>query len=129
MPRRVSTVSGVGLRDAHLPAGQSFRPPGNGDSVSPRPNRVARWRAECGSVETVVFQSAGSELVKVGCLTRPAKGTGPCEPYVIKQDDQYVGGAFGRAQRLDWRKLCVGVFGIVGREADVRLGWDGKDAS
>ena len=73
-------------------------------------------------METVVFQSAGGELFKVGCRTRTTEGAGRREAHVVEQDDQNVGCAFGWMQRLDRRKLCIGIFGIIGRECRVRLG-------
>ena len=73
-------------------------------------------------MEAVVFQSAGGELLKVGCSTRSAKGARRREAHIVEQDDQYVGCAFGWAQRLDRRKLCIRVFGVIGSEGGVRLG-------
>src|SRR5580704_15885507 len=97
--------------------------------VAARKERLPRRRAESRSMETVVLQSAGGELLKVGCRTRSAEGAGRTEAHIVEQDNQNVGCAFGWAQRLDRRKLCIGIFGVIGCEGGVRLGWNGKDGT
>src|SRR5690242_15074059 len=87
------------------------------------------WRAERSGVKAVVLQPAGGQLFKVRSLAGSAEGAGRREAHVVEQDDQYVGCAFGGTQRLDRRKLRIGVFGVIGCEADVWLGRNGKDGT
>ena len=80
-------------------------------------------------MEAVVFQPAGGELLKIGRLTRSAESARRCEANVVEQDDQYVGCIFRRTQGFDRRKLCVGIFGVVGGQTDMRPIRDGQNCS
>ena len=97
--------------------------------VAPREHRLPRRRAESRSVEAVVLQTIGSKLLKVRRPTRSTEGAGCREAHVVEQDDQYVGCAFGWAQRLDRGKLRIWIFGVIRCKTGVRLGRNGKNAS
>ncbi len=82
--------------------------------VAPREQRLPSRRAERRGVEAIVFQANRCELVKIGCLARPAKSTRRRKADVVEQHDQYVRRASRWAQRHDRRKLGVRIFGVVG---------------
>jgi len=52
--------------------------------------------------------------------------TGRAETDIVDQDDQHIGRALGWPQFPDRRVLGVGVFGIVGRQTNMRRVRDGK---
>jgi hypothetical protein len=69
-----------------------------------RPGR----RAKRGGVEPGVPEAARGQALGGGAADRPAEGAGGPEADVVEQDDQDVGGARGRPQRLDGGKLVAG---------------------
>jgi hypothetical protein len=46
---------------------------------------------------------------------------------IVNEDDEHVGRAFGRPQRLDGQVLRIRVFGIVGRQPDMGNVGDGEN--
>ena len=73
--------------------------------------------AQGGGVEPGEGQAAGGQALGRGRLARAAERARGPEPHVVEQDEQDVGCALGRAERLDGRKGGVGVLGVVGGDA------------
>ena len=95
--------------------------------VAPGQQRLARRRAQRGGVEAVVLQPVRRQPLGGRRVARAAEGGRGAEAHVVDQDDQHVGRALGRAQRLDRRILRIRVLGVVGRQPDMRDVGDGED--
>ena len=108
--RRVRAHGGVprrrrrDLRDGSHP---------DGVMVTPGQECLASRRAQGGGVESGVRQPAlGQSLGRRG-QARTAEGAGGAETHVIQEDDEDVGGALRRPQRLDGLVASSRVLGIV----------------
>ena len=73
----------------------------------------ARRRAHGRGVEAVVDQASAGQLVEIRCRHRAAEGARRGEADIIRQDQQYVGRAFGRSDRSR-----VGGLGAVDAASD-----------
>jgi len=80
---------------------------------------LARRRAKRRGVEAGIFQSSCGQPLGRRRTDGTAKGAGAGKPHVVEQNDQDIGRSLGWPQRLDVRKFCVRIFGIVCRQTDV----------
>jgi hypothetical protein len=87
--------------------------------ITPGEHRLTCRRTQCRGVEAVIFQSACRQPLCCRCADGTAEGTGGRKTHVVEQNDQDIGRSLGRPQRLDGRKFCVRIFGIVGCQTDV----------
>ena len=76
-------------------------------------------------MKSVVLQAARREFFRVRRLARTAEGAGGAEAGVVNEDDQNVGGTFGRAQLLDGWVFRFRVLRVVGDRARTRAIGDG----
>src|SRR6185437_11825415 len=67
-------------------------------------------------MKAAVFQAARSQPVQIRRPTGTAEGAGCSEADVVEKNDDHIRRPLGRAQRLDGRKPCIGVLGIVGEQ-------------
>ena len=97
--------------------------------IAPGQQRLARRRAERGRVEAVELEAVPGQPLGGRRWDRAAEGARRAKPAVVDQDDQHVGRALGRPQRLDRRELRVRVLRVVGGQAHVLAIGDRQDAS
>ena len=59
-----------------------------------------------------VFEAGVCQPFRSGGITRAAKGAGGAKAYIVQQDDEHVGRALRRPQRLKLREAGIWVFGL-----------------
>ena len=93
--------------------------------VAPGEQRLPRRGAERGGVEAGVLQALVRHPLQSGHVDRTAEGARGAEAHVVDQDDDDVGCALGRAQRLGRRRLHI----LAVQRRGVRLLYvgDGQD--
>ena len=92
-------------------------------------HRLTGRRAERRRVEPGEPEPARAKLFEVRGMARSAEGAGRAVADVVDEHDEDIRRARGRAQLPDRRIFRVGVFGVVGRQAHVRLIRNGKNGS
>ena len=85
----------------------------HGMMVAAREQRLARRRAQRGRVKAVELEPVGRQFLGVRRRDRAAECARGAEPAVVDQDDEHIGRALGRPQRLDRRELGVRVLGVI----------------
>ena len=101
-------------------------PHADGVVVAPGQQRLPSGRAERGRVKAVVAQAVRGESLEVGRVAWPAECARRAEARIVEQDDEHIGCAGRRAQRLDGRELHLGVFGVVLDESGAAAAGNGQ---
>ncbi len=117
---------GAGVRQNRVVArrrGRNFRDAAHTHRmmVAAGQHRLTGRRAERRRVEPGEPEPVGAKLLEVRGMARTAEGAGSAVADVVDEHDEDIRRALWRAQLPDRWILRVGVLGVVGRQADVRL--------
>src|SRR5271166_3204507 len=87
--------------------------------VAPGEQRLARRRAQRRGMEAAVLEPALRQPLGCRRVDGAAEGARGGKACVVDEDDQNIGRALWRTQRLDRRELGIWVLCVIGRDADV----------